>query len=373
MYGITYKFSKEQRTPPNFFGEINFDDLEQVDIIKAEEILQNPNITLYRLDFENANAIFVETPIEVNLSLAPFYNLFQYQKALRIIQISFDTMIHLAENISVDDERLVLIYSVGRCGSTLASQVFAQVPGVINLSEPIALTNIVVARNSKKYQDKDLVELLRATIRILCKSDAQTAWAIKGRSFDIAIADWLNKLYPQSTNFFLYRHAEKWFESSLRAFDRGEENTEEERKLANKNRREFMNKLVPEIKGYNANPPLEHADILAMMWLSIMTCYVKWTNMGIKMSAIRYTSWRANPRKTAEAMLDICHCRPNDLSEIYEALRRDSQAGTRLARENLKQNSRLVTESELESFNKQLKNHDFINQADFEAPNTIRI
>jgi len=339
----------------------------------AREILENPHITLYSLDFENGQAVFVETPADVNLSQAPFYFITQFEEAKRVLTIPFDTMLQLAQSVSVDDNRLISIYSVGRCGSTLASQIFAQIPGVINISEPNALSQLVIARNSRAYSEDDLVALLKATVCLLCKTAAETAWVMKGQSFVIELGDWLHEIYPQTKNLFLYRHAETWLRSGLRAYSYGAEGTDEERKARENQRREVLGPLVPSIAHYDAKLPLSHAEMLALMWLSAMERYVQHCGMGIEMLAIRYASWRSAPRKTAEAMLDYCQCRPTDMTAIYETLDRDSQAGTGLSREAIEQRKRVIAERELEELHWHLRNHAFIHEADFEVPNTLRI
>ncbi|NIM92152.1 MAG: hypothetical protein GTO18_00345 [Anaerolineales bacterium] len=347
--------------------------LRETGQLPAGEILENPHITLYSLDFENRQAVFVETPAHVNLSQASFYFFTQYEKAKRVLTIPFETMIQLAKSVTIDDNRLVFIYSVGRCGSTLASQIFAQVPGVINISEPDALTLLVIARNAKAHNEDDLVALLNATICLLCKTAVETAWVIKGRSFDIELGDWLHEIYPQTKNLFLYRHAESWLISGLRAYSQGVEGTDEEHVAMEKQRRELLGSLVPAIAQYDPRQPLSHADMLALMWLTTMERYVQYCRMGIEMLAIRYASWRSAPRKTAEAMLDYCRCRPTDMTAVYETLDRDSQADTHLSREALEQHKRVITERELEELHWHLQHHAFIHEADLEVANTLKI
>ena len=92
--------------------------LRQIGQQPAERILENPHITLYSLDFENRRAVFVETPADVNLSQAPFYFVTQFEKATRVLTIPFETMVQLSQAVSIDDNRLISIYSVGRCGSS---------------------------------------------------------------------------------------------------------------------------------------------------------------------------------------------------------------------------------------------------------------
>jgi hypothetical protein len=347
--------------------------LRETGHIPAGKIMENLHITLYCLDFENSRAVFVETPPEVDLSQAPFYFIAQYENAVRVLTIPFETMLQLAQSVTVDNNRLIFIHSVGRCGSTLASQIFAQIPGVINISEPDAMTLLVTARNSKAYNENDLVALLKATICFLCKTAAETAWVIKGRSFDIELGDWLHELYPQARNLFLYRHAETWLQSGLRAYTRNVERTEEEHMAREKQRREYLGRLVPAISQFDTNHSLSHAELLALMWLSAMERYVQYCKMGIEMLAIRFASWRSAPRETAEAMLDYCRCRPTDMTTIYETLNRDSQAGTGISQEALDQRDRALTDLDLEELNWHLQNHAFIHEADFEVPNTLKI
>ncbi len=337
------------------------------------KILENPHITLYGLDFEDNRAVFVETSADVDLSQAPFTFITQYEKAKRVLTISFETMIELAQSVSIDDNRLILIYSVGRCGSTLASQIFTQIPGVINLSEPNTLSQLVIARNTKVANEDDLIALLKATMCLLCKTAAETAWVVKRQSFTIELGDWLNQFYPHTKNLFLYRHAETWLRSGLRAYSRGVAATDEERRAAEKQRREILGPLVPLIAQYDPNQSLSHAGALSLMWLRSMERYMQYCDMGIEMLAIRYDNWRTAPRKTIEAMLDYCQCRPTDMKPIYEVLNRDSQAGTRLSREALDQQERDITELDLEVLHWHLKNHAFINEADFEVPHTLKI
>jgi hypothetical protein len=373
LIATTFEIVGKPTETPLGVANIGYFQLRESGQLPAEKILENPNFTLYSLDFENRQTVFVETPEDVDLSQSAFYFMTQFEKAKQVLTIPFETMLQLAKQVSIDEKRLVFIHSVGRCGSTLASQIFAQVPGVINFSEPDALMQLVIARNTKVHNDGDLIALLEATIRLLGKTAAERAWVIKGRSFVIELGDWLHKLYPRARNLFLYRDAESWLESGLRAYGSGDvETTEEERKAGNKQRREILGPLVPLIAQYDPDEYLPHAGTLSLMWLRAMELYVQYHGMGIEMLAIRYADWRQSPHKTAEAMLDYCQCRPTDTTAIYETLTRDSQAGTQLSRDTLDQRKRVITQLELEELHKHLQNHAFIHEADYEVPSTLK-
>lgn len=370
LIATTHEILDRPNNSPSLVADLRKDfRLGEIEQVPVEIILENPNVSLYGLDFRNRSAVFVEIPADTNLSHAPFYFNTQFQKAKRVLTIPFETMIKVSKSVTIDDDRLIFIYSVGRCGSTLASQIFAQIPGVINISEPFALSQLVIARNTRKAREDELVALLEAAIRILCKTEADTAWVVKGQSFVIELGDWLHNIYPYTKNLFLYRHAETWLESGLRAFSRGVEETDEEKKI----RRELLGSLVPAIAQYDAELTLSHTGLLSLMWLTAMERYVQYSRMGIEMLAIRYASWLSAPRKTAEAMLEYCGCKPADMTAIYETLNRDSQADSHLSREALQQHNRTLDELELEELHRHLQKHDFIHDADFEVPNTVQI
>ncbi len=374
MIAAAFEIVDRQSERPALLADLRESfNLREIGPLPVGKILDNPHITLYGLDFEARQAVFVETPADIDLSQAPFYINTQFESARRLFTIPFVTMIQMAKSITIDDNRLILIYSVGRCGSTLASQIFAQIPGVINISEPYALSQLVIARNTKKAREEELVALLEATICLLCKTAADTAWVVKGQSFVIELGDWLHRIYPHTRNLFLYRHAETWLRSGLRAYSRAVEVTDEEHKAREKGRRELLGSLVPAISQYDASLPLSHAGMLSLMWLRVMERYVQFCEMDIEMLAIRYASWLSAPRKTAKAMLDYCRCEPTNMTAIYETLNRDSQADTHLSREALEQHERAIGEVEFEELHWHLQRHAFIHEADLEVPNTLKI
>ena len=141
-------------------GDIRNFRLREIGHLPADRILENPHITLYGLNLENKRAVFVESPADVDLSQASFYFRTQFEEAERVLTMPLEIMLQLAKSVDVVDSRLISIYSVGRAGSTLASQVFAQIPGVINISEPSALSHLVIARKSSAHDEDELVALL---------------------------------------------------------------------------------------------------------------------------------------------------------------------------------------------------------------------
>lgn len=373
MIATNFEITGSKQDNPNSFVDINDFKLRERGKVNAEDILNNPHITLYCLDFQNGQAVFVETPAAVNLSQVPFFYQTQRQQAVRVLTVPFETMIQLAQCVTVDDKKLIQIYSMGRSGSTLASQILAQVEGMINISEPDMLTQLVAARFMQPGKEMELKALLDTSIRLLCKTPAQAAWVIKGRSWVIELGDWLHELYPNATNFFLYREAESWTKSNLGAFMVEGEHTADEIFQLENEARGWMQLFVPRIARYDPDEHLSLTGLCTLMWLSLMERYMELDRAGVKMLAIRYASWQKNPRQTALSMLDYCGCRPSDLTAIEETLKKDSQAGTSLAQDAVKKkaiSADLVNTAEMDRF---LQSHAYIKSRDFEVPNTLEI
>jgi hypothetical protein len=281
-------------------------------------------------------------------------------------------MIPLAQSVKLEDSKLIFIHSMGRCGSTLASKLFSQVPGVINMSEPDALTQLVAARFMQPDKQFELKMLLDASVRLLCKTPAESAWVIKGRSWVIELADWLHELYPQTKNVYLYREAESWIKSNVNAFVDESRISAEQLREYEVETRGWMQLFVPSIARYDPNQHLTATGFTSLMWLANIERYTELRQAGIEMLAIAYPSWKLDARRTALSMLEYCGCRPDDLNAIEETLRKDSQAGSVVSQDVVKERTagtQLFDPAELE---RHLQAHPYIRTRDFEVANTLR-
>lgn len=366
-----FEIIEKRRKSPFDLTSLSDFRLKEVGIVSASEILENPQISLYSLDFDTQLAGFVEIPAGIDMSQVPFMFITQYDEVIRVFTLSFEMFVELADLVRIDESRLVFIHSTGRCGSTLASQVFAQVPGVVNLSEPFVLPELVIMKNSHPTQKDELMALLKATVLLLCKTNAEAAWVIKEHSYALELTGWLGEIFPQAKHLFLYRNAETWMRSCLSAYFGGGEMTLEELRGHETDYRGYKAPLIPVIGQLEAEPHRSFAELMSLEWLNYLERYTQFCEQGMEMLAIRYQDWKREPRKTAEAMLDYCDCRPGDLSAVYAALEQDSQAGTILAQDTFKQKW-ILTKSDWATMGQILQSHAFINSADYEAINTMR-
>ena len=132
----------------DFWADVSkIDDftLEPGSTVAHETVLRAPEWSLYCLDLEQDKALFVELPKGTDLAEAAFVYNAQFDTALRAVTMPLDTMIAMAHHVP-DTTKLALLFSTGRCGSTLASRILARLPNVWSLSEPDYFTNLALAR-----------------------------------------------------------------------------------------------------------------------------------------------------------------------------------------------------------------------------------
>lgn len=320
-------------SPMEFFPAVpqNF-VLREGESISADVVLDNPDVSLYCLDDDNQQALFVQTPPGVDLLQSPFYYLAQYQHAERVIAVPYDTLHRLADDLS-DPGNLVLIYSVGRCGSTLISQSFKAVEGVLSYSEPDVYTQIAMLRHRNRRRDEEYLRLIRTCTRIL-RRDASTV-ALKFRAGGIHLADLFHQLYPDARNIFLHRHAERWLESMNAGFTQNLPGPEAEPTFT----RFLMAQaplLKPFIRRHRRMPTL--AESYTLNWLSVVDKYLTLRQDGVPFLTVRYENIKARPRQTLLDMLAYCGLRIEDFDRAFDSFSSDSQEGTVLSLASRQQN-----------------------------------
>jgi len=90
-------------------------------------------------------------------------------------------------------------------------------------------------------------------------------------------------------------------------------------------------------------------------------------------ASVPYSSWKLDPRQTAFSTLDYCGVCPDDLTTIEETLAKDSQAGSPVSQDAVKKKTTTPNFFDLAELNRYLKSHPYIQTADFEVANTLKI
>jgi hypothetical protein len=344
------------------------------DTIDAQAVIESPNISLYCLDHEYQRALFVETPADVDLSQAPFYYQAQYNNTVGLFAVPYDELHRLADDIHIDSKYLIMIYSVGRSGSTLLCSTLNQVENIVSLSEPDIYTQLVAIRERDGSNDAEVSELLQSCTKVLCKSPKHCSfpftWAIKFRSFGIEIADLMFKHFPDAKTIFLYRDAETWLRSAVRAFVKDDINSSEYLAAM----QAWLSSLVPLIDKYlsEKDVSLSIAKMGTLMWLSVMERYLKLNQQGVPMRAVRFNELATLPKQAIEEVFKYCDIPTTDLEAVFKILGRDSQAGTVLSRINIQKNPVELPDDSLAEMGRTLLEHPIIQTPHFIVPSTWR-
>jgi hypothetical protein len=347
-------------------ADFEFSDGSEID---PQLVVTNPLISLYCLDHANRRALFVETASGVDLSQAPFFYQAQYENTINLISVSYEMLHQLAKDISLDSHRLILVYSVGRAGSTLLGSVLNAVDGIVGISEPDVFTQLVALREWDGSNAAEISALVDTCLKLQCKPTKQipqpSAWAIKFRSFSIELGDLLYAHYPHSKNIFLYRNAETWMVSSMRAFVDNESAPELRAWAQN-----WLKTVVPLIAEYvqTGGPLLTVSAMMSMMWLSVMAAYLKLNAKGMPGLPVRYEDLKASPRETVQKIFAYCGLPITQMDKVYEALAKDSQAGSALSHEKIGEKKFELRAEHKADLAKALQAHHTIHSPDFIIP-----
>jgi hypothetical protein len=295
--------------------------------IEAEIILRSPCISLYCVDDAQRQAIFVQTPESVDLTPAPFYYQAQYAHAQRLLAISYDTLHRLAALLPEGDLPLVLLYSVGRTGSTLLSKAFGALGTVCSLSEPDIYTQAVRLRLAAGgARDDEVRALLAASTKLLlapAASRGATVGVLKFRSPCIELADLLGQAFPQARNLFLYRDLAAWLPSAAAMLGIFEEDAAQQLPgliTAFAGRTPLLAARLQE----PGEPPTA-VEFVALLWLAVVQRYLALQRAGA-WYALRYEDLVAQPAQTLQEVLAFVGLPPHLVDSALQAYAQDAQA-----------------------------------------------
>ncbi|HEX5322520.1 MAG TPA: hypothetical protein VFW40_01955 [Capsulimonadaceae bacterium] len=334
--------------------------------IDPDIVLRDPNLSLYCLDMENRQALFVETPPDCDLSSAPFFYQAQYEAAMRLVQIPYDTLHRLAAEVVLDPSRLMLIYSVGRCGSTLVSAAFNEVEAVDSISEPDVFTQMLGAWGPDDLQGGEKAQLLKSCTLLQCvpgQNRGATAWALKFRSSITQMGPLFYSVFPEAKAIFFYRNAEPWARSFLRVLQVADPSNP----ASMANIRALFGRAIPQA---NSRETASWLELLSWMWVATMESCRQLQKSGTPLFMARYEELKAAPQEVLAAMFAYCGLQENAVKNLDAVLERDSQEGSSLSRAVGAEAPLPVTREHMEELNRLISEGSQGLKADTILPNT---
>jgi len=382
--------TKKRSLPPEMWADLSNFRYQEGEEIDSRAIITNPALSPYCLDERRKRVIFAETPPGCDLSQVPFYYQAQFQHAFRLIAVPYEDFHSLAAELGNPFDKLILIYSVGRCGSTLLSRMFNKVPGVVSLSEPDIFTQIVRLRSPDQSRDGELSRLLLGCTRFVGRpapGERISCLVIKFRSFGIEIADLMHGLFPWAKNVFIYRNAEDVIESiahaleSLGRWGRMFRRTTKRSPIARlwlrmfiARRKKSLRRLIPLIQDYSprAIADLGSMGLLLIMWLSVMHRYLTLYRQGIPMISLRYEDLMINPQKIVKSLFEYCGLPVWATPAACRIFEQDVRSGLRLDRKPPPQ-ARSLDLNDVLNIYRFLRNHPEIQTPHFVAPGCLAV
>jgi hypothetical protein len=308
--------------------------------IDATVVVRDPAMSLYCIDQRNRRAVFVETPAGLDVLAHPFLYQAQYAHALRLIAVPLETLHALADRLEDGVRSLVVMFSIGRAGSTLMGRVFSAVPGTVTLGEPDVYTQIAAGR--ERAGDSESAALVRSVTRLLSRDARGRTIALKPRSTVVDLADLFHRVYPSARLLFLHRDAESWSRSMIRAFGLmgcpdfvSEVLARQPCVAAYLTRRRGVHPRPQRLAGRLRQIPA--ATALGLMWAGLTERAWTLRRDGVPLYEMRYDVLVADPEGTVRQIFEYCGVPVAHVAEACRAFERDAQADTPLSRARVRQ------------------------------------
>lgn len=298
----------------------------------AADVVLGAGWSLYCLDIANDRAVFVELPADVDLATAPFAYAAQFAQATRAAIIALDALPALADQIT-QPANVALLMSTGRCGSTLASRIFAQIPGVWSLSEPDWYTNLAFSRFDLTPARLDM--LIKACTALSCRPpnpDQVETVVLKPRSEMMVQAGAYVDALPDANAVFLYRDCYGYVNSLYRFAQRmlgvkdpAPDSPEWEigRKLGT------INAPKPMLADYfGPDEEIAFMDVMVVGWSLRMGAYLQATGGGMRVSPIHYADLNRDRAGQTRHLLESCGIDAAHLETALHGFDSDAHAGS---------------------------------------------
>lgn len=123
-------------------------------------------MTLLNLDKKFATFAVVNGPNKDVLkhTTGPFMYINQFKHASELIRMPIESFLKLADQVGDPKAKLVILSNTGRCGSTLLTQLFEELPHTVAISEPEVLMAFTHEETFDDESPQRKLELLKVRV-----------------------------------------------------------------------------------------------------------------------------------------------------------------------------------------------------------------
>ncbi len=307
------------------------DQFELADPVEASlDTVLDPEWSLYCLDIEEDRAMFVELPAGFDLARAPFAYAAQFENAIRAAFVPLDELPSLAKEVP-QTANVALLMSTGRCGSTLASRIFAQIPGVWSLSEPDWFGNLTFARFD--LDPAKTLSLIEACTRLTCRppvgANVNTI-VLKPRSEMIIQASSYIEALPDARAVFMYRDCFGYVNSIYKFVQRIQINFAQDPDFKEAARRfTTMNGPASILDDYfDSDEDLQIIDYMTLGWALRVKAYLGASANGMKVAPLHYADLTNDRHAQTKLLLESCGIDQCHVDVALRGFEKDAHSGS---------------------------------------------
>ncbi len=319
-----------------------------------ERLLSEPGWSPYCYD--GTHVWFVRVT-DVDLAAVPFVFMTQFEQADAVARLSPVELISLTDPLPIP--QMAMIYSIGRCGTTLANHVLNASPDVWCLSEADTFDQVPKFGGDAVT----LRALARFHFAIRSKPDA-TILGIKYRSQSLFHLNEINAAFPNAHNLFMYRDAVGWGNSFYAFADKLGAKAPYDPAIIG-----FMWELMvrepvseaiarhPEFHGNAVEP----GTVFALLWQKHLQAFSDARAKGVTITPLRYNELLSQSETAIAEMFRILGVPQIPLDAAMAAFEKDSQEGTIMGRSDAPAR---MTADQIAVLHDTLRNNGSINSAD---------
>ena len=295
-------------------------------------ILLEDKYTLYSVS--DSEAIFVDCGgKDVFDKNVVFSYLAQLRNAKKMVAIPLSSFHLIANQVFIPKIPIIHMANHGRCGSTLSTKLFNEIPNVFSISETLCFSNLVrMSQDNGDSQNEKIKKLCRSVILMTIKhanSRHSSCLFLKCQSNVIFITDLMFESFPEMTHVFMYRQPEDFIRSWEKIF-------------VNNNWNVFPTSLFLRMSGIGKHrmskdielPSYEDVDKLnffskfALVWMSNVAAYKYLVNNGYRLKSLKYEHLLENPDRILRNLFEYVGLPLHKMPDIKKVMSKDSQAGT---------------------------------------------
>lgn len=316
------------------------------------DVLFRDNVTL--LTVTGCHALFVQGPEGFNFfgsKESPFSFITHFEFAEQLLIVPLEQFLEFSRrDVPKPSANVVFISMTGRCGSTLLTQMFEELPYTLTLSEPDFLT-VMNPFEGHPHSSEALVQhveqALKGAIHFMCKdlkANRVDNIVIKLRPVTVAITHKITKVCPEVRHVFLYRSpigTVASYVTMVQSFPR----ILYEKLFWPRGFSKMYLCLIPEGSDKQSmltdmhQKSLTHYDHVRC-WTELVLAHIlpckEYRAKGlVNIYPVTYENLIHEPQETMSKLITHCHIDPFQARLCARALEQDSQRGTSISQTTL--------------------------------------